>query len=769
MALFLSTVTFASAQSNSTDTQSNVTAILSNATTTSSNTTTQLNNFSVKFASSFGSGNTINLHSPQGIAVDNSGNMYVTDNDNNRIVKFDSKANFLETIGSTGSGDGQLLSPTGIAVDKSGNIYVVDFGNYRIEKFDPSGNFMLKFSSNIGVRVSDPEGVAVDDSGNIYVADLYNPIEKFDPNGNLISTIGTYEIGGAQGVVLDKSGNIFVLNNEHPDVVEFSSGGTFIKEWGSLCQIKTNAWCTDPDGAGPFESGDGQFYDATGITIDDAGNIYVADLENSRIQIFDPSGHFFYKLHLDDMGQANTVAIYNGNMYVVGSQKNQVQVFGITYGNATSAPNVVSTSPTMYSYTPQDGPSVPKVALPITSTPPTTGDITPGYVTAFGSEGSKNGQLAAPQGIALDSTGNIYVADMLNNRVEKFDSTGNFISTIGSVGSADGQFSDPTSVAVDKSGNLYVTDLNNYRIEKFNPSGNFILKFGTRGDGDGQFQNPRGMAFDASGNLYVADLIHPIQKFDPSGNFISHIGEGTINGAQGIAIDKSGNIYVLDNGSPQVVEFSSDGTFVKKWGSKCDMYDTTLGGCIDPDGSGPLALGDGQFLETGGIAVDKSGNIFVTDIADRVEVFYPPGHFIYKFGSSGTYGGQFANPIGITIDDSGNLYVVDQHNGRVQTFNVNNMNIAGLSSNVITPSSTTITATTQSSTSSTTPQVTQSSTPQVMPQIAVTSVPTLSSMPSTIPVWVKGIFNYYGQGQMSDNELINAINFLVRQGIVKLK
>lgn len=793
MTLILGTMTFASAQSNSTN---------------SSNDTLQSGTFSVKFASTIGSGGTVNLNFPQGIAADNSGNIYVADSDNNRIVKFDPEGNLLETIGSTGSGDGQLLFPVGVAVDKSGNVYVADVDNFRIEKFDPSGKFLLKFSTSIGGDVTDPRAIAVDDSGNIYVADMYNPIEKFDPSGNLISTIGNYEISGTQGIALDKSGNIYALDNGKPQIVEFSSDGTFIKEWGSICKIYTKDWCVDPDGTGPFELGDGQFYDPIGIAIDDSGNVYVTDPTNNRIEIFDANGHFFYKFNpiaeTGAFGEANGIAVYNGKMYVVDQGKYQVSVFDITYGNTTSAPNTVLTSPTMYSYTPQNAPGVPQVAQSPTSALPTTGSITAGYVSAFGSEGSKNGQFSGPQGIALDSSGNVYVADAGNNRVEKFDPAGNFMSIIGSGGSGDGQFSYPTNVLVDKSGNLYVTDLNNYRIEKFDPSGNFILKFGMRGNDDGQFQNPRDMAIDASGNLYVADLIHPIQKFDPAGHFISEIGRGQIEGAQGVALDKSGNIYALDNGSPQVVEFSSDGAFIKKWGSKCDMYDKA--GCTDPDGSGPLELGDGQFLSAGDIAVDKSGNIFVTDLDDRVEVFDPSGHFIYKFGSSGTYGGQFANPIGIAIDDSGKIYVVDQHNNRVETFDVNSMNISGLAHDAIpsTASTTTMSVAPSQTMQQVTPPVPQATTLPVisaapvpafvknyakewstdeitttdfssnikymMDQKIITSPQTSTPVSSSsIPTWMKDTAKWWADGEISDSDFVSAVQYLVDQNIIKIK
>ncbi|MDE1770423.1 MAG: 6-bladed beta-propeller [Thaumarchaeota archaeon] len=744
MMLILSTMTFATAQSNST--------------TNSSNDTLQSDNFSVKFASTIGSGGAVNLHTPQGIAVDSYGNIYVADRDNARIDKFDSKGNFLSIIGGTGgSADGQLLGPEAVAVDKSGNIYVVESNNARIDKFDSAGNFILKFGSkgNDEGQFNDPWGIAVDDSGNIFVADLFKPIQKFDSSGNFISTIGKGMIDGATSIALDKSGNLYALDNGNPQVVEFSNDGTFIKEWGSYCNLFHNVGCVDPDGSGPFANGDGQFQDPNGIAIDASGNVYLTDTGNNRVEVFDSSGYFIYKFGENGNGNAQFsdvmgIAVDNsGSLYVVDQNNHRVEAFNITYGNMTSAPNKVLTSPTMY-------PSAP---------PPTIPSIPAGYVSSFGSGGSKNGQFSMPQGIAVDSSGSLYVTDLNNDRVEKFDSNGNYISTIGSHGSADGQFSTPTGVALDKSGNVYVSDIDNYRIEKFDPAGNFVLKFGTSGIKPGQFNSLQGVAVDDAGNMYVADLTNSIQKFDPLGNFVMKIGHDKLNGVSDVAVDKSGDVYIVDSGNSQIAEYSSNGTLITKWGSYCDMSSTR--GCIDPDGSGPFAIGDGQFQDPTRIAIDGSGKIYVTDQDnDRIQIFDSSGHFLYKFGSSGSDSGQFANPVGIAVDSFGNIYVADQNNARVQVFNLNNLGIAGFSSNTVAsslsvPSTKVIPPTTQ--------PIMQPTAPPVTPQTTVVSVPTLSSMSSTIPVWVKGIFNYYGQGKISDNELIGAINFLVQQGIVKLK
>ena len=110
-----------------------------------------------------------------------------------------------------------------------------------------------------------------------------------------------------------------------------------------------------------------------------------------------------------------------------------------------------------------------------------------GFLTKWGSLGTGNGQFTAPQGIATDSSGNVYVADTGNNRIQKFDSSGTFVTAWGSLGIGNGQFSSPSGVATDSLGNVYVADAGNTRIQKFTSGGAFIAKWGSVGSGNGQF------------------------------------------------------------------------------------------------------------------------------------------------------------------------------------------------------------------------------------------------------------------------------------------
>lgn len=138
----------------------------------------------------------------------------------------------------------------------------------------------------------------------------------------------------------------------------------------------------------------------------------------------------------------------------------------------------------------------------------------PIFMFKWGSYGSGDGQFAYPQGVAVDASGVVYVADPQNNRIQKFTSAGVFVTKWGSSGSNDGQFNYPTGIALDGSGNVYVAEVGNHRIQKFTCSGTFLTKWGSSGTNDGQFYLP-GYAAIGTGRIFVVDSNnHRIQVFD---------------------------------------------------------------------------------------------------------------------------------------------------------------------------------------------------------------------------------------------------------------
>src|SRR5207249_459619 len=279
------------------------------------------------------------------------------------------------------------------------------------------------------------------------------------------------------------------------------------------------------------------------------------------------------------------------------------------------------------------------------------------FLTAWGSPGSGNGQFGGgspngayaydPSGVATDGSGNVYVADAGNHRIQKFDANGTFLTAWGSPGSGNGQFGggspngayayDPSGVATDGSGNVYVADAGNHRIQKFDANGTFLTAWGSPGSGDGQFRGPEGVATDASGHVYVTDYYGGrIQKFDANGTFLT--AWGGFSYLTGVAADASGNVYVADAVNLRVQKFDASGAFLAAWGSE---------------------RAPGEFgTPPSAVATFGSGNVYVADGGNGFHHAAVPSRRIEKFDASGTFltaWGTDGQPLGVATDGSGNV------------------------------------------------------------------------------------------------------------------
>lgn len=295
----------------------------------------------------------------------------------------------------------------------------------------------------------------------------------------------------------------------------------------------------------------------------------------------------------------------------------------------------------------------------------------------------------APTGVAVDAQGNVYVADYGNNEIRKITPDG-IVTTIagnGNQGSINGpgnlaSFNGPTSVTVDAQGNVYVADDNNNQIRKISATDGTVstlagsdstgLKNGL--DTGAYFFSPSGVAADAQGNVYVADAgNNVIRMVTPAGQTTTIAGNGnpgavngpaltaaTFNNPAGLAVDASGNIYVADMLN-NLIRKISNGTV-----STLAGHDTTA------TINGPDTLA--AFYFPNSVAVDKSGNVYVTEyVTDLIRKIAPDGT-VSTFAGNGLSGqadsigtaASFNGPSGVAVDAAGNLYIADTYNNVIR-------------------------------------------------------------------------------------------------------
>ena len=287
---------------------------------------------------------------------------------------------------------------------------------------------------------------------------------------------------------------------------------------------------------GTLGTGPGEFNNPYGVALDPAGDVYVTDQNNNRVQKFNPNGTFVMQFPTPAGSLPGGIEIGRlDNIYVVMSALDKVIIYtpsGAVFGQ-------------------------------------------------FGKSGSLAAQFINPGGIGIDSGFRLYIADTGNDRVQKFSIGGSFQTLWGSTGSGPGQFIEPRGVAVDASNNIYVVDRGNSRVQKFTNTGVYLAEWGTPGTGDGQFVAPEGVDIDFAGNVYVTDGGNndKVQKFTNTGVFLSSWGgtgsaDGQFVGPGDCAADGLGEIFVADQGNNRIQVFGGPPVpgLKKSWGNLKALY-----------------------------------------------------------------------------------------------------------------------------------------------------------------------------------------------------
>ena len=576
------------------------------------------------------------LTSPNGVAVDAIGNIYVADFYNNRIQKWAPGAISGTTVaGGNGAGYGanQLNSPTGVVVDAVGDIYIADQANHRIQKWVQGANSGITIAGGNGYgsaanQLHLPSEIALDLAGNIYVLDYgNNRVQKWVKGASNGITVAGGNGAGSDpnqlfdpfGITIDASGNIYVTDR----------GNNRVQKWAQNALVGVTV--AGGNGTG---SAANQLDSPFGVAVDVVGNIYVSDGLNNRVQKWAPNALV-----------GITVAGGNG----AGSASNQLD-----------NPGGVAIDGSGNLYVSDGGNHRVQRWAP---------GATTGTTVAGGNGGGVAvDEISSPSGLALDASGGIYVADLASSQLKKWNigsQTGLIVAGANSVGSGANQFNQPSGVVVDLSGNIYVADFYNNRVQKWAPgaaSGTTVAGGNGGGAMANQLNGPVGVAIDPTGNLFIADgWNHRVQKWIPgatsgitvAGGNGEGAGSNQLNFPSKLAVDGQGNIFVADYYNHRI----------QKWAPGATFGSTVAGG----NGAGSAS---NQLNKAAGVALDVAGNIYVVDRDNnRVQKWVPgatTGLTVAGGNGAGFASNQLNNALDVALDASRNIYIADYLNSRIQ-------------------------------------------------------------------------------------------------------
>jgi sugar lactone lactonase YvrE len=560
--------------------------------------------------------------------VDGSGNLYIADTANARIRRV-TASGAISTVAGNGtpgfSGDtgpavaAELNGPTAVTLDGAGNLYILDSSNLRIRKVSTSG-ILTTVAGNgtrgdtgdgglaIAAEIAPGHGLAADAAGNLYFTDPVNQrIRKVATDGTMTTIAGTTPLttGGATGSTGDGGPALQAQLDLPSDVALDKAGNIYIAETTRALVISPGGIINSvPGAAGPAND---PFLGINSVTVDTSGNIYVADT-TSRIRKITPAG---------------TVSIVAGPSGVVNYPANEPAT-GATF----SAPSAVAAD------------SQGNVLIADTNNS-WIWRVSPGGTIAIA------GHPVRPAAVAVDSKGNYYAA--AQNEVFEATYTGSAPPTpvvVAGGGSATGDGGLATSaflkevsgVAVDAAGNLFIADMLDNRIRKVTPAGiiTTVTGNGTSGfSGDnGPAANalvslPRGIAFDSAGNLYIADSGNfRIRKISTAGVITTVAGGGTVSNPPpnplptgdgglatsaildfptAVAIDAASNIYIADQSFSRIRKVTANG-----------IINTVAGnGTVGYYGDGGMATA-AAMNQPSGVAVDSAGNVYVAEQGNNI-------------------------------------------------------------------------------------------------------------------------------------------------------
>ena len=647
------------------------------------------------------------VNGPQGVAFDSAGNLFIADTRNSRIREVNHVTGIITTVAGTGtagySGDyrqataAELDNATGVAVDTAGNLFIADSGNNVVREVNHATGVITTLAGNgtqdyggdngqaIAAELANPTGVALDSAGDLFIADFWNNrIREVNLSTGVITTVagnspGGYsgdngqataaELWGTRGVAVDATGDLFIAD----------AGNCVVREVNHATGVITTV---AGNGTWGYSGDKGKataavLANSSGVALDSAGDLFIADQGNARIRevnhttgvITTVAGNGTWGYNGDN-GRATAaeldapagVAVDGaGNLFIADASNNRIRKVNHATGVITTAAGGVS---------PGDG----------------------GPATAA--------EVNGPQSVALDSAGNLFIADTNNTRIREVNHVTGVITTVAGSGSSgyggdNGQataaeLSNPAGVALDSAGDLFIADTGNCVIREVNRATGVITTVAGNGiwgySGDNgqataaELSNPAGLALDSAGDLFITDWSNSrIREMNHATGIITTVagnGTGGYSGDNGkataaelyypysVALDSTGDLFIADAGNNRIREVNLS----------TGIITTAAGGVIAGD-NGPATAA--ELSNPSGVALDSTGDLFIADQGNaRIREVNRATGVITTVAGNGTSGYRGDNgqattaelnaPAGVAVDSEGDLVIADSSNNRIR-------------------------------------------------------------------------------------------------------
>ena len=573
------------------------------------------------------------LGNPRGLAVDGSGNVYIADFINNALKEWTAANSNVTTLVSSG-----LAYPEGVAVDGAGNVYIADTVNNAIKEWNvANGNV----TTLVSLGLSGPWGVAVDGSGNVYIADTYNnAIKKWNMANNTVSTLVATGLFEPHGIAVDGAGNVYLADTINNAIKElphtfvdptaksetpFAGNDTLpvvlpasANLTGPFAPVSDSPWLTITGSANGVVS-----FAFSATTTNRTANITLLGQTIPVTQIGPTYSLGTTNLLEGNLAGSDSVVLSVTPTGAIWTASTNDSWLHLSAGNQNGAgsTNVVFTFDTNPGATRTGTLIIAGQALTVTQAGSTY--VAANSVTTLVSSG-----LFDPEGLAVDSADNVYIADTGNQAIKEWTTANNTVTTLVASGLVY-----PSGVAVDSAGNVYIADTFHSAIKEWVTAGNTVTMLV-----DSNLSLPFGVAVDGVGNVYIADTYNSaIEEWIAASNTVTTLVASGLSLPFGVAVDGAGNVYIADTLNNAIEEWT--------------VANNTV-----------TALVAAGLSQPRGVAVDGSGNVYIADQANNaIKKWTAANNTVTTLVASG-----LNYPWGVVVDGSDNVYIADYGNNAIK-------------------------------------------------------------------------------------------------------